>query len=317
MTIEGWLIHFPVSGVTTWWGLPPAVACAISFFTAMGGVSGAFLLLPFQMSILGFTAPAVSATNLVYNLVAIPGGTYRYIREGRMLWPLAAIVVLGTLPGLLVGYSLRTSWFAPPGRFKLFVAAVLIYLAWRLLATGRRGETGAPPRATSGRDERIRQVQRRGLEFTFVFRSERHVFHAAALLLLSGLVGVVGGLYGIGGGVLIAPFCVAWFGLPVHAVAGAALLATFLTSGAGVLMYSFLPSPADISVRPDWALGLLFGLGGLAGTYLGARVQRRVPQRALKTLLATLVGALGLGYLLEVALSASADTATGRPGLPK
>jgi hypothetical protein len=62
------------------------------------GPSGAFLLLPFQMSVLGFVSPAVSPTNLIYNIVAIPGGVYRYIREERMVWPLAIATMLGTLP---------------------------------------------------------------------------------------------------------------------------------------------------------------------------------------------------------------------------
>ncbi|MBI5253753.1 MAG: TSUP family transporter, partial [Euryarchaeota archaeon] len=78
---------FPVSGVETPIFVPPLVAFVISFFTSMGGVSGAFLLLPFQMSVLNFTSPAVSATNFVYNIVAIPSGVYRYLREGRMAWP--------------------------------------------------------------------------------------------------------------------------------------------------------------------------------------------------------------------------------------
>ena len=65
-------MHFPVSGVDCPLWLPPLVAFVISLFTSMGGVSGAFLLLPFQMSFLGFTSPAVSPTNLVFNIVAIP-----------------------------------------------------------------------------------------------------------------------------------------------------------------------------------------------------------------------------------------------------
>jgi len=81
-------MHFPVSGVDVNPLLPFLIAMGISFFTSMGGVSGAFLLLPFQVSFLGFTSPAVSSTNLVYNIVAIPSGVYRYIREGRMCWPL-------------------------------------------------------------------------------------------------------------------------------------------------------------------------------------------------------------------------------------
>ncbi|MGO9176354.1 MAG: sulfite exporter TauE/SafE family protein, partial [Desulfobaccales bacterium] len=61
---------FPVSGVEVNPLIPPLIALVVSTFTSMGGVSGGFLLLPFQVSILNFTSPAVSPTNLVYNIVA-------------------------------------------------------------------------------------------------------------------------------------------------------------------------------------------------------------------------------------------------------
>ena len=125
---------FPVSGVHTWLWLPPLVAFIISFFTSMVGISGAFLLLPFQMSILNYTAPSVSATNLVYNLVATPGGVYRYLREGRMVWPLVWVIVAGTLPGIVIGYYLRVMYLPDPRDFKLFAGLVLLYIGYRVLA---------------------------------------------------------------------------------------------------------------------------------------------------------------------------------------
>jgi uncharacterized membrane protein YfcA len=62
-------VSFPVSGVKTWVFMPPLVGFAVSFFASMGGVSGAFLLLPFQITFLHFLSPSVSATNFVYNSV--------------------------------------------------------------------------------------------------------------------------------------------------------------------------------------------------------------------------------------------------------
>lgn len=81
-------------------------------------------------------------------------------------------------------------------------------------------------------------------------------------------VGLIGGLYGIGGGAIIAPFCVSIQGLPVYTVAGAAQAGTFLTSIAGVTFYSMLAMTAvgaTTNVAPDLALGALFGVGGLLG----------------------------------------------------
>jgi len=124
---------FPVAGVQTPLWLPPAVAFGISFFTSMGGVSGAFLLLPFQVSILGYSAPSVSATNQVFNIVAIPSGVYRYIKEGRMLWPLTMAVIIGTLPGVFIGAWVRIAYLPNPQNFKFFAGLVLSYIGWRLL----------------------------------------------------------------------------------------------------------------------------------------------------------------------------------------
>src|SRR5512143_2457288 len=124
--------HFSVSGVTTNILVPPLVSLVISFFTSMGGISGAFLLLPFQMSALGYTAPSVSGTNHVFNIVAIPSGVYRYIEEGRMAWPLTWVVIAGTLPGVFLGYYLRVLYLPDPRSFKLFVGCVLLYIGVRL-----------------------------------------------------------------------------------------------------------------------------------------------------------------------------------------
>jgi uncharacterized membrane protein YfcA len=75
------------------------------------------------------------------------------------------------------------------------------------------------------------------------------------MLLLAFVVGIIGGTYGIGGGAIIAPFCVAVFHLPVYTAAGAALLGTFLTSIVWVFFYSVLPAAGGASTSPDWALG--------------------------------------------------------------
>ncbi|MBU0616803.1 MAG: sulfite exporter TauE/SafE family protein, partial [Planctomycetes bacterium] len=112
---------FPVSGVEVSPWVPPLVALVISAFTSMGGVSGAFLLLPFQVSVLGFTSPAVSPTNLVYNIVAIPGGVFRYVREKRMAWPLTWSIIVATVPGVCIGAILRIKYLPDPRAFKFFV----------------------------------------------------------------------------------------------------------------------------------------------------------------------------------------------------
>jgi len=311
-------VHFPVSGVEISPAIPLVVAFTVSFFTSMGGVSGAFLLLPFQVSILHFTSPSVSPTNLVYNIIGIPGGVYRYMREGRMAWPLAWVIISGTLPGVFIGAILRIKYLPDPRHFKFFVGCVLLYIGGRLLyelsprvsakkAKGaeleerfrkRVGEKQSGEISRPGR--KIRSVEFSPTRYTFEFYGEIFSFNALALFAVTFAVGIISGTYGIGGGSIIAPFLIAIFGLPVYAIAGAALLSTFLTSIVGVSFYTLIApfyAYTGLAIAPDWKLGALFGIGGLMGMYCGARVQKYFPARAIKLILGVVIMFLSVKYI--------------------
>ncbi len=309
-------MYFPTADIEVWPLLPPLAAFVVSFFTSMGGVSGAFLLLPFQMSVLGYTAPSVSATNQVFNVVAIPSGVYRYLREGRMVWPLTWVVIIGTLPGVFIGAIMRVSWLPDPKSFKFFAGLVLLYIGVRMLRDLlKKKNQGGKATAEQRFQELVRthlQRKEKGealpavqvLTFTlkrirYSFYGEEYAFSTLGIFALSFIVGIVGGAYGIGGGSIIAPFFVSVFGLPVYTVAGAALMGTFVTSVAGVIFYQAIaPLYPNLAVAPDWGLGLLFGIGGMAGMYLGARCQKFVPARVIKWLLAGVLFFTGIKYLL-------------------
>jgi len=281
-----------------WW-VPPAAAFIISFFTSMVGVSGAFLLLPIQISFLGLTGPAVSATNLVFNLIAIPAGVYRYWREKRILWPLALIVVAGTTPGVIAGGFIRLSVLADAERFKAFAGCVLLWIGLRMVADILKSRKQAETLGPQG-EVRVRMLKFSVRELVFEFRQQQYRCSPGGIFMLSLVVGLVGGIYGIGGGAIIAPFFVAIYGLPVYAIAGATLMGTFATSLVGVGFYqSVAPffQAHGMLVAPDWALGIRFGLGGIAGMYLGARTQRFIPAIYLKIMLATILFGLGLAYI--------------------
>lgn len=314
---------FPISGVTTNILFPPLIALVISFFTSMGGISGAFLLLPFQMSVLNYTAPSVSGTNHVFNIVAIPSGVYRYIKEGRMAWPLTWVVIAGTLPGVFIGYYLRVRYLPDPKTFKLFVGCVLLYVGTRLFmdlfggnqarsAGAKALEDKFRARAAESKNEQSSKtaagipadavvktisVSLRNVEYEFW--GERFSFHTLGMFALAFVVGIIGGAYGIGGGAIIAPFCVAFFHLPVHTIAGATLMGTFITSVAGALFFSVLPATHGASPLPDWPLGVLFGIGGFVGMYLGAKTQKYAPQKLIKLMVGGAIVFLAVKYLLQ------------------
>lgn len=76
-------------------------------------------------------------------------------------------------------------------------------------------------------------------------------------------------------------------------------MGTFVTSVAGVIFYQAIaPFYPNISIAPDWLLGTLFGIGGMAGMYLGARCQKFVPAKGIKWMLAGIILFTSLKYIL-------------------
>src|SRR5256886_15422464 len=131
-----------------WWTEAVALAAAfiVSAIATPAGISGAVLLLPFQVSVLGTPSPAVTPTNLLYNVVATPGALYRYWRQGQRGGRLAAVLIAGTLPGVVAGSVIRVELLPGPKVFDLVVAAVLVPLGiWLVLSRPARPDAPHRP----------------------------------------------------------------------------------------------------------------------------------------------------------------------------
>jgi uncharacterized membrane protein YfcA len=250
------------------WLLGFCFALVISAITTPAGVSGAVFLLPVQVSVLEVPSPSVSPTNLLYNVLAIPGALARFGQEHLLGARLTRLLVAGTIPGAVVGAVIRVEFLPGPDAFLVVIGCVLVPLGALLVM---RRPSDEPTSALTINDTQ--------------------------LVALALAVGVVGGIYGIGGGSILAPLLVAT-GLSVRVVAPAALATTYLTSLVGVATYALLSIGSGGDIAPDWVLALFLGAGGLIGGYLGASFQGRIAERGLRRVLGVLALALGIRYLL-------------------
>jgi uncharacterized membrane protein YfcA len=254
------------------WLAGALIAFGVAAVSTPAGVSGAVFLLPVQVSVLHVPNPALTPTNLLYNVLATPGALLRFAQAGRLRTPLTRALLLGSVPGVVVGSIIRVELL--PGRRALMVviAAVLVPVGVSLL----RARVGSGPAA------REREQP------------------AAWVPLAAAIVGTVGGIAGIGGGSLLAPL-LATAGYPLALVAPAAIASTFATSVVGVAAFQVLAAVhGGGTIAPDWLLGLALGVGGIGGSYLGASIQPHVPERALRVLLGIVSIAIGLLYLADV-----------------
>jgi uncharacterized membrane protein YfcA len=245
-----------------------AAGMAVATLTAPVGISGAVFLLPIQLSLLDVPNPAVTPTNLLFNIVSIPGALARYRRRAPLRTPLTTLLLVGTLPGVIAGAVVRVFAIPGPDLFRLFVASLLFPLGvWLCLRSVRPTHEPAPAASTS-----------------------KQLIFALALT-----VGVIGGIYGIGGGSLLSPILVSR-GMTVSEVAPAALTSTFVTSIVGAATYTVLAlTTAGHDIAPDWAVGIICGVGGLCGGYLGAHLQPVVPEKVLRA-------GLGISAIVVAAL---------------
>ncbi|WP_370289904.1 sulfite exporter TauE/SafE family protein [Nocardioides sp.] len=241
----------------------------VAVLTTPVGVSGAVFLLPVQLSVLQVPQPRITPTNLLFNVVAGPGALLRYRRRAPLDRTLARHLILGSVPGVVLGSVARAFVAADPDVFRVIAAAVLAPLGWSLV----RRHDPAP-------------------------RAPRTPLTPRRVRWLAFAVGVAGGLYGIGGGSVLGPLLVG-SGLAVATVAPVALLATWVTSLVGVATFVLLSLVAEGPVAPDWSLGICLGLGGLVGGWVGASLQPRVPEQALRRMLGGLALLLAAVYLAQ------------------
>lgn len=113
---------------------------------------------------------------------------------------------------------------------------------------------------------------------TTAHTEENHVDESprgiAVMVVVGVLVGLLSGLFGIGGGTIIVPALV-WLGLTQRHAAATSMLAIVPTSVSGVLAYA-------VEGNVDWIAALLMFLGMFIGGQIGSLLLSRLPEVVLR-----------------------------------
>ena len=130
-------------------------------------------------------------------------GTISLIEPGTL------VVALGTLPGVFAGALIRINLLPDPRHFKIFAGLVLLYVALKMLRDVMRRRkadaSGATPRQDGPRGGgACRLLSWNSRLLTFCFQEQEYRISCRGIVLLSLIVGLVGGVYGIGGGAINA-----------------------------------------------------------------------------------------------------------------
>ena len=103
--------------------------------------------------------------------------------------------------------------------------------------------------------------------------------------------GLLGGIFGVGGGLIIVPGLVSFAGMDRRLAHGTSLAATLPIATASLLTYV-------ATGNVDWPLAVFLAIGAIGGAFVGTHLLQIIPKRALTVLFIAVVIATAFRLLL-------------------
>lgn len=254
----------------------------VGFFSGLLGIGGAFILTPVMIAFLGIDSSIAVGCSLGYSVGVGLIGLRKHSQLGNVEWK--SMVTLGTAAasGTLIGFALHqlTAYLVTGGTSSettsresfdtvmtgLFVLLLIpiAFMVWR-----QPRDTGKPA-----------LLSRINLPPTIQL-TNGNVVSLTGLILAGLTVGVLKGMFGIGGVILI-PILVLVVGLTPHVSVGTSLGAVFISSTVGTLIYG-------LKGQLDFVVIACLLVGSICGVHVGARVCSMIDGRRLRRWFAVVV----------------------------
>jgi uncharacterized protein len=113
------------------------------------------------------------------------------------------------------------------------------------------------------------------------------------LAAIGSAAGLFSGLFGVGGGTVIVPLLIFWFGYGERLATGTSLAAIVLIGALGAVAQGGIYGNVHV------ATGLLLTVPAIVGVVLGTAIQQRIPQKAVSYLFAALLVAIAIELVLS------------------
>jgi uncharacterized membrane protein YfcA len=110
----------------------------------------------------------------------------------------------------------------------------------------------------------------------------------AGIFLVATLVGVMGGMFGVGGGILLVPLLVLLFGFEQHRAQGTSLVA--LVPPTGLLAFMNYARADQV----HWLAGILLMPGVFLGGMAGSHLAQKLSPQGMRRVFAGVLFVLGL-----------------------
>lgn len=240
------------------------VAGTVGSLVGLGGgiiiVPSLLVLASFHPGFSGITPPVAVGTSLILIVLTACSSTLTYSKQKRVDFHSGWLFFITCGPGAMVGAYLtryfHSDWF--------FVGFGFIMILVSLMLTIR---------------EKVKHARPMNWDVTRTFQDEsgetyEFGYHRLTALVVSFFVGMVSGLFGIGGGALLMPMMIILFRYPPHMATATSMFTIFLSSVTGSFTHL-------VQGNIHWLAAAFLAPGAWAGGRLGAWISSRLSNRAL------------------------------------
>ena len=295
-----------------------ALGLIVGMLSGLLGIGGGTVMVPAFRLIYDMSAIAATATSMLTIVPTSVSGMIAHVRNKTCVLKVGLAAGLGGACSSWIGVILA-EW-SPGWCVMAAAAAVIVYSATTMLkkalamkpakvasedAAAREGADagrakdaqGAGAGAGVGAGSRV--ARNAASDGASVGASSTSASTAAAkpweadapvtknMLVKSAIIGlsagVLSGYVGVGGGFIMVPLFLSKLNLPMKKASGTSLVAV------GILVLPALATQIALG-NVNWAAGLACIVGSIPGAALGAKLQARIPERALRFCFAGILG---------------------------
>ncbi len=240
---------------------------SIGFVGGVLGIGGGLLAIPLLGLVFGMNQQLAQGTALIMVLPAVLMTVRKYNQHDRIDLKAAA---LGAATSIIFTWAgARIALGADPSFLRRIYAAFVLGIAvFYMVQAWRQSRRLA---AASGKSSRTKAAQR-------VLKKRHPVWYA----LVGCLAGLTGGIFGVGGSVVIVPLLTTFFGLTQTRAQGLGL--TMIIPGIMVALATYAGHG-----QVDWLVGIPMALGSILLVPYGVRLAYSLPEPRLKLIFACML----------------------------
>jgi uncharacterized membrane protein YfcA len=288
------LIYLPIAELSVNMFVIFGMGGAVGFLSGLFGVGGGFLLTP--LLIFSGIPPVVSVASVAPQIVASSAsGALSYWRRKMIDMKLATVLVLSGIVGAGIGV-LVFDVLRRLGQLDLIVSLAYVTFLGLIGGLMLRESIGSIVNTRRGRPAPLRRPGQHtwlhGLPFKMRFKRSKLYISVIPVIMLGVGIGFLGTLLGIGGGFIMVPALIYLLRVPTNVVIGTSLVQIVGTMAVATVLH------AMTSQAVDFVLAVLLMVGGVIGAQFGARIGQNLRGDHLRALLALLVLAVAVRFLL-------------------